>query len=460
MDLSRLAELKRMLVEATDFGTVWDYFMTHFGEQRAFIALGKRTRNSMLEAAIEKVAGQVFNRDVLVRDLLLTRLPEERFIHGGFSVRGRFGTVFYFEEIGIGLIAIARVSGINNSFARFTARPMPRAGEPAPEEADWEGASGTGPPPFSFDDLPKDEARIHGILEKLVGDPGMERELAPDLWRQALGRFRLRPREGRLRLGVQLASCLASAGLHSEAVQLLEDCARVARENHLPESEAHALNALGSHWFERGDRPRAQATWKQAAELGPEVLSPQGRSTLLCNSATGALLAGNHGEAVRCLREAIRIGAEAELWDEVATYCGNLAFVPGETSIPAMAQAVWLATCVELKIDHAANFAAMLARQQGLGTELGAYLIGFLFCEVNRAAREGKVPPGLVDTVHEEVEKCAREHGATDWEGWLAGRGLASRAEVVAKLRPMLEELIGPHGWLFDRGRIACSDRR
>ena len=58
MDLSGLELLKQKLIEATEFAPVWDYFMTHFGEQRAFMALGKRTRE-LTESFMLDLAGRI-----------------------------------------------------------------------------------------------------------------------------------------------------------------------------------------------------------------------------------------------------------------------------------------------------------------------------------------------------------------------------------------------------------------
>src|SRR3954453_14942206 len=94
MDLSRLTILKQKLVEASEFAPVWDYFMTHFGEQRGFMNLGKGVRSPVLEAAITQAVEQVFGEAAPLSNLFLIRLAEQQFIHGGLNVKGRFGNVF------------------------------------------------------------------------------------------------------------------------------------------------------------------------------------------------------------------------------------------------------------------------------------------------------------------------------------------------------------------------------
>src|SRR4051794_14452757 len=125
MDLSRLAVLKQKLVEATDFHAPWDYFMTHFGEQRAFMRLGQRTRVPVLEETVARISSQIFGAKGRVSGLLLTRLAEQRFVHGGFNVQGRFGNVFYFEDDGVGLYTVSAGAGEQNHLVRFTALSDP-----------------------------------------------------------------------------------------------------------------------------------------------------------------------------------------------------------------------------------------------------------------------------------------------------------------------------------------------
>lgn len=54
VDLTRLATLKTQLLEATEFLPVFDYFMTHFGENAQFMGLGRRTRDAMLMGSVNE----------------------------------------------------------------------------------------------------------------------------------------------------------------------------------------------------------------------------------------------------------------------------------------------------------------------------------------------------------------------------------------------------------------------
>ena len=125
MDLDRLATLKEELLHTADFKQIWSYFMDNFGEDPAFIALGERAQHPMLEAIVTQTCRQLFGKPVTFGHLLLTRLPEYQFIHGGLMVEGKLGMVFYFEDIQVGLLLVVMAFGAgDNRLVRFTGRPL------------------------------------------------------------------------------------------------------------------------------------------------------------------------------------------------------------------------------------------------------------------------------------------------------------------------------------------------
>ena len=120
MDLSRLEELKRLTLEATDFGVVLEYFFDHFGDHFEFSQIGERTREPILETIIQQTGNQVFGKVVNVSHVLLTRLPDHGFVHGGFMLDGNLGTLFFFDEVDTGLMVISMsASGNDTRLIRF-----------------------------------------------------------------------------------------------------------------------------------------------------------------------------------------------------------------------------------------------------------------------------------------------------------------------------------------------------
>jgi hypothetical protein len=125
MDLQLLETLKEKLGAATNFSDVQTYFLDHFGEDPAFMALGEATTHPLIEATLAAVVEQLFGKTVPVDNLRLVRLPEQQFIHGGFTARGRIGSVFYFEDIHLGLATLIwTLTPAETKFVRFSGRPL------------------------------------------------------------------------------------------------------------------------------------------------------------------------------------------------------------------------------------------------------------------------------------------------------------------------------------------------
>jgi hypothetical protein len=102
--------------------------MSDFAEKYGFMELGERTRDPILEAAIAVSAAQVLGPKPTVKRLMLVRIPEHRFIHGAAMLQGRMANIFYFEDLGVGLIAIVMSARGDNRFIRFTASTSPGGG--------------------------------------------------------------------------------------------------------------------------------------------------------------------------------------------------------------------------------------------------------------------------------------------------------------------------------------------
>jgi hypothetical protein len=125
MDLTRLEELKRKLVQDKALPPVWTFFLDHLGQDPAFIRLGEETRHEFVEAALAEVCRQLYPKAEAIVGLILTRLAEQQFLHGGFFVAGRPGGLFYFEDIRMGLITVAELPpSIEVKYCRFSGQPL------------------------------------------------------------------------------------------------------------------------------------------------------------------------------------------------------------------------------------------------------------------------------------------------------------------------------------------------
>lgn len=126
LDLKKLDTLREKLAKAKDFSDPMNYFFDHFGENDEFMGLGERIQDPFLEGLIQQLGIQIFpGQQVHLISLMLTRLPEHKFIHGGFTLNGQLGNIIYFEEACMGLMAIVtlQTSG-ETKFMRFSGKPM------------------------------------------------------------------------------------------------------------------------------------------------------------------------------------------------------------------------------------------------------------------------------------------------------------------------------------------------
>lgn len=65
-----------------------------------------RTRDDFLEAIVAQICQQMFSKKDRVSDLLLIEIPDHSFVHGSWLVGGRTGSLIYFKDAQIGIIAV------------------------------------------------------------------------------------------------------------------------------------------------------------------------------------------------------------------------------------------------------------------------------------------------------------------------------------------------------------------
>ena len=125
MEAIKLQTLKEKLRTAKEFHTVLTFFFDEIDRQPGFMKLGEEIEHPFLTSVITQVGAQCFPGNVIVTGLILTRLPEHQFIHGGCMVNGQPGTMIFFEDINMGLFSLA-ITGKETKFARFSAKPFPQ----------------------------------------------------------------------------------------------------------------------------------------------------------------------------------------------------------------------------------------------------------------------------------------------------------------------------------------------
>jgi hypothetical protein len=107
MNFKKFQELKRRLVEGTDFSETWEYYMDHFTDSPQFIEMGEPVHCEELNAIVRTTCQEMFSKSAKVDTSLVIRIQEAKFFHGPIKVDKRLGGMMFFEDIEMGMIAIS-----------------------------------------------------------------------------------------------------------------------------------------------------------------------------------------------------------------------------------------------------------------------------------------------------------------------------------------------------------------
>jgi len=141
MNLARLSTLKKKLVNAVEFKSVLNYFLDHFGDHDAFLDLGCKVKDPLLECLIEAAGESLLSRPAPM-DGVFVMIQRHRFIHGAITLDGIPATVLYFQDIRQGMLSVMS-NGPDGTvhFVRFSGDVMPvgpRRGGPQQDPRDPE----------------------------------------------------------------------------------------------------------------------------------------------------------------------------------------------------------------------------------------------------------------------------------------------------------------------------------
>ncbi len=132
MDLSKLEDLKRMLLHDEQLSPIWYFFLDNFGDHSEFHNLGTRINHPQLEDALTQIGQRMLGKPTVISNLIFARIPGRQFIHGGLFMNDCPGGVIYFEDAKIGLASVADLHSEQNAkFARFSPQTTPVQREPS-----------------------------------------------------------------------------------------------------------------------------------------------------------------------------------------------------------------------------------------------------------------------------------------------------------------------------------------
>ncbi|MEP7341229.1 MAG: hypothetical protein ABI977_26100 [Acidobacteriota bacterium] len=125
MDWKKLDELKEKMQTVENFGEAWHFFFDHFGENLEFMQLGGPTKNKtiakLLKETLKKIGQQHLNKSsVLISNMLVIEIPNRHFFHGPAMVDNYIASLFYFDDVKMGMISLTRLGTGWMHYARFS----------------------------------------------------------------------------------------------------------------------------------------------------------------------------------------------------------------------------------------------------------------------------------------------------------------------------------------------------
>jgi hypothetical protein len=126
MDLTLLQELQEKLMREKDLSVIWEYYMDHFADLPELVDVSQPKRHKFLESLVPQICQQIFGMKVRITDLLVVTVAEYYFYHAPFFADGRIGGLIYFEDVNMGMLAVAAdnpPSGLMH-YSRFSISPL------------------------------------------------------------------------------------------------------------------------------------------------------------------------------------------------------------------------------------------------------------------------------------------------------------------------------------------------
>lgn len=104
-------ELKRLLLDEKDLAAINTYFFKHLGNDRDFMQLGMPKDDPKLLEMIECTASTLSPESSVVGQPYFVYVPKFQLYHGTCHVIGRQASVFYFDDLKKGMLAVLSFGG-------------------------------------------------------------------------------------------------------------------------------------------------------------------------------------------------------------------------------------------------------------------------------------------------------------------------------------------------------------
>jgi len=135
LDVTKLATLKRLMMQEEDIVNVMRYFLDHLSEDPDFTDQSVPAHHPQLQAIIPQVGAELFGFEGLatMRYYLLLQIPGQQFYHGACMLNDKMIAFIYFDDIRTGCLGAVTSLNAPTEFARFSTSTPTRQGQ-APQD--------------------------------------------------------------------------------------------------------------------------------------------------------------------------------------------------------------------------------------------------------------------------------------------------------------------------------------
>ncbi len=118
----KIEQLKELLQNSDNFSEIFDYFLRELADHENFLQKCKKANHPKLKQIVKQVAQSALQSEVQITRYMLLKFPALPFFHGGFFANGNLASLFFFQDVDMGLMSISLFPlSSETRFTRFRA---------------------------------------------------------------------------------------------------------------------------------------------------------------------------------------------------------------------------------------------------------------------------------------------------------------------------------------------------
>jgi hypothetical protein len=126
MTNEKVSTLEQKVLSEQDFIAIYNYFMDHFGDHKAFGQLGERVLVPQLLDIFGQVGQAVLQKkEIRLEQPNIIKVQKWKMLHGFMQMEDRLLCFFYLKNINRGMISICKMGTSLVHYARITPQMLP-----------------------------------------------------------------------------------------------------------------------------------------------------------------------------------------------------------------------------------------------------------------------------------------------------------------------------------------------